>query len=131
MQDVHHIGIVFVICCFETDNLLVPFVPFRLVEYAQYFVQLVVDLAMQQWYLYDDAVVYQTVDEWVRVSMFHLLSVIINSLMTDVNHSFVNVADTMSQEIDRHHRNGISLVVAFLLYVFFGVVLQGKIAAET
>ena len=86
---------------------------------------------MQQRYLDDNAIVYQTVDERVGITMFHFLSVIIHSLMSHIDHSLVDVADAMPQEIDGNHRNGKSLVVTFLLYVFLRIVLQGKIATET
>ena len=131
VENVHHVGIVLVIGSFEANNLLCSLVPFRLVEDAQHLVQLVVDFAVQQRYLHDDAVVYQTVDEGVGVAMLHFLAVIVHSLMPHIDHGLVDVADAVPQEVDCHHRDGKSLVVAFLLHVFLGVVLQGKVAAET
>ena len=130
VQDVHHVGIVFVIVCVKTDNLLVSPIAFSLVENAQNLVQPVVYLAVKQRNLHDDTVVYQTVDERVGHAVLHFFAVVVECLVTYVHHRFLYVAHAVPQKIDGYHRQCVALVAAFLLHVLFCVILCGKIAAE-
>ena len=131
MQKVHHLRVVFVFIGFKTEYLLISFVSFGLVEHAQNLVELVVYFAVQKRYLHNDAVVRQTIDERVAITMLNYPAVVVNSFTTHIDHCFIDVSYAVTQEINGNHRNGKPLILSFLLHVFLGIVLQGKIAAET
>ena len=76
-DEVHHVGVILVQMLVQTDNLLTVGRTLRLVEYAKDLVQTVVYLPLQQGYLNDDAVVYQTVDEGVLLAVFHNVTVVV------------------------------------------------------
>ncbi len=130
MYEVHHVGVVLVKRLVEADDLLVFAVALRLVEHAEHLVQPVVDLAMQQRNLHDDAVVYQAVDEGVLVSVGHLRAIVVEGFVAHIDDGLVYVADAVPQEIHGHHGEGVSLSVAFLLHVLLRVVLCREITAE-
>ena len=113
----------------DVEHLGVACVLFALVEHAQHLLQSVVDLSTEQGNLYDDAVVRQTFYKRVRHAFRHLLSVVVISLMVDVDDWVGNVPHAVSQQIDRHHRVGVSFP-GVDLYVVFVAVLHAEVLSE-
>ena len=68
----------------------------RLLEDAQYAVELCIHLPVQQWYLYDDALVRQTVDKLVGNAMGHPLAVIASRFGLYIEHRLLDVAHAVA-----------------------------------
>ena len=104
-----HLVVAVVCCLVDVQHLLGASGLVRLVEDAQYLVQTVVNLTVQEGYLHDDAVVGQTVDKRVGQSFGHLPVVIVVRVAAHVEHRFLDVANLMAQQVDGHHGDGIAL----------------------
>ena len=85
---------------------------------------------MEQRYLDDDTVVYQAVDKRVLHAALNYLAIVVERVVSDINHSLVDVANTVAKQVNGNHGHGIALQLAFLHHVLLGVVLSGQIAAE-
>ena len=106
VEDTLHLAVVAVETVVETQQMLVRLVPVRLVEDAQHLVQAVVYLSVQTWYLHDDAVVRQAVDERVRQSFGDHLAVVVIRLVVHVDHRLLDVAHLVAQQVDGHRGQG-------------------------
>ena len=130
MEQVHHVGVVFVQFAVKVDNVLV-FVRYQcLVEHAQHLVEAVVNFAMQQRYLHNNAIVCETVDKGVRVAVRHLAAIIVKSLVINVHHRLFDVAHTVAKQIHGHHGHGVASLLFFLQHVFLGIVLGCQVTTE-
>ena len=100
-----------------------------LVEDAKHLFKTVVHLAAQQRYLHDDAVVLQTLHEWVRLGERHFVAVVVVHLVPCIDNGFVDVAHAVSEEIYGNGGKGV-FPVSVLAHVLLVVVLQGEILPE-
>ena len=101
-----------------------------LVKDAKHPIQLVVDLSVQAWNLYDDAFVGETLHKRVWQSLCHYVAVIVIRLAAYVEHRLLDVADFMSQQVNGHHGNGISPLV-LRQHVFNVSILCTEVLTET
>ena len=101
-----------------------------LIEHAQNLLEPVVHLAAQTWYLYDDAVVRQTVDKSVGQATGHQVLVVVVGLVLYVDDRLLDVAHLVTQNIDGNHRHGVPLA-AVGQDVLLALVLHAKVLPET
>ena len=85
-----------------------------LVEDAQYLVEAVVNASVQEWNLHDDTLMGKTPDERVGTFRFHDIPIVVIDVMVDVDDGNVDVFHFVSEQIDRHHWQG--MLVAAVLY---------------
>ena len=93
----------------EIQIVLVVLVYATLVEDAQHLVKPVVYLPVQTRYLYNDAVVVQAVYKLVGNALLQWLVVIVEGLVTHIDHGGLYIAHSMTQQIHSHHRNGVPI----------------------
>ena len=86
--------------------VMIVLVDAALVEDAEHLVQMIIDLAVQTGYLYKDAIVVQTVHKLVGDAFYDRFVLIVERLVANINDRIINVADSMSQQVDSHHRDG-------------------------
>ena len=110
VQDALHLSIVSVYLLIQAQHMLVAMLLTCLVEDAQHLVEAVIDLTMQTRYLHDDARVCQTVNKRIGQTLYHLIPVVVVSLMVDIEHRLFDVPHLVPKEIDSHHRQGIGTV---------------------
>ena len=103
----------------------------RLVEHAQHFLQPIVHLTMEKRYLHDNAVMDEALHEWVGNAIGHYIAIIIVSFMIDIEHWHIDVTNSMSQQVDGYHRNGIAVIVVLARHILRVAVLRTKILTET
>ena len=77
MQDMLHVGIILIDSVVNAQDAFVILVTARLIKDAQHHVQTVVDMSVQTGNLYDDAVMCQAVDERIRQSPRHDVTVVV------------------------------------------------------
>ena len=75
-----------------------------LVEYTQHHVQSVIYLSVQSGNLYDDAIVGQTLHEWVWQSFRHHFLIVVAGHVVDIQHRLLDIAYFVTKQIDSHHR---------------------------
>ena len=120
-----HVVVVGIDLFIQTEDMLIHFVLTSLVEDTQHHVQTVVDLSVQPRYLYDDAVVCQTLHEGIGQTFRHHVAIIVVRLVMDIDDWLLDVAHFMSQQIDG---NGGQRIVAF--HVLRVRVVHAEILAE-
>ena len=84
---------------------------------------------MQPGDLHDDAVVSQTVHKRIGKPLCHNLAVVVVRLPAHIQHRFLDVAYLVTQQIDRHHRDGVG-TATFRLHVGLVGILCPEILAE-
>ena len=131
MYDAHHFGVILIQVLLKVHHLLVFGEPLRLVKHAEHLVEMIVYLAMEQGNLHYNAVVDKTVDKRVFVAIGHLVAIVVHGFVAHINHRLVDVANTMPQQINGNHRNGVALVGTILEHVLLCIVLCGEVSAET
>ena len=114
----------------HVQEMLVVAAYVALVEDAQHLVQPVVYLPVQAWYLDDDAVVVQAVNELVGNSLRDGLLVVVESLVAHIHNWFVDVAHGVPQQVDGHHGQGMA-VGAVGHYVLWVLVVYAQVLSET
>ena len=80
-----------------------------LVKDAQHLVKPVVNLSVQAGYLYDNAVMVKTIDKLIWNTTRDELVVVIVRLVTDIDDGVFYLANGMSQQVDSHHRQGMTV----------------------
>ena len=92
----------------EVKHMLILGIDMRLIEDAQDFVQTIANLPVKAGYLHNDAVVSQTVDKGIRYALGDELLIVVVCLMADIDDRLLYITDTMAQQIDGHHRQGMT-----------------------
>ena len=85
---------------------------------------------MQQWNLYNDAIVGKAFYERFFIAVFHNVSVIVEYVVIDIYYRFLYIAHFVSQKVDSHHWVGKSFFVCFA-YVVFVAVLRTEILTKS
>ena len=129
MDDAKHLGIVLIIGLLQTQCLLVVAVLARLVKNTQHAVQPVAGTHMQPRNLHNDTVVGQAVHKRIGQPLCHHLTVVVVRLSAHIQHGFLDVAYLVSQQIDRHHRNGVG-TAAFRLHIGLVGILCPEVLTE-
>ena len=130
MKDVLHVGIVLIVGLVKFYKLPVVLLFVGLVKHAEHFVQSVVDLSVQEWYLYDDAVMDETVDKGVGKPLGYLVTVVIIRLMVDIKHGHVYISDPVPENIYSHHWNAVGRAHLLVNHVLGVGVLRAEILSE-
>ena len=130
MEHIHHVGIILIFVLVDVENLFVLRIFPRLVEYAEHFFKAVVHAPLQSRYLHYYTVVCKALHKRLLLSVLDHLSVVVVYIVVDVYHRLLDVAHTMSEQIDRHHGVG-ETFGRVAAYVQFVAVLRTKILAET
>ena len=130
MEHIHHVGIALIFVLVNIEDLFVFSVFLRLVKNTQHCFKAVVHAAFEPWYLHYDAVVSETLHEWLFLAVSHHVAVVVIHVVVHVDDGFLNVAYAMAEQVHRHHGIGVALwrVVA---YVYLIAVLRAEVLAET
>ena len=127
-DDELHLRVVGIAGVVDVQDTVVLAVLLRLVEDAQQLFKPVVYTAVQQGNLYDDAAVGQALHKGVRHALGHEAVVIVRGMVVDVEHGLLDVAHTVSQQVDGHHGHGMPAVLCHVTRI---LVLKAQILAET
>ena len=100
-----------------------------LVETEQDLFQIGVDTTVKQRYLHDNAVVGEARHKRVLHAAYHFVAVIVIRLVADIKHRLIDLANSVTQNINRHHGQGM-LLGTLAHHVLLLVVLRTKILAE-
>jgi len=130
VQHIHHVVVVGIFVLVNLKHLLCVALNIGLVEHAQHLLQTVVDIALQSWYLHNDAVVRKTLYKRFGIALGNDVAVIVENVMVYVYYRLLDVAHLMAKQIDSHHRIGKALFVG-LADIVLVVVLCTKILAES
>ena len=130
VKHIHHVVVVGIFVLVNLKHLLCVALYIGLVEHAQHLLQTVVDIALQTWYLHDDAVVRKALYKRFCIALSNNVAVIVENVMVYVYYRFLDVAYLMAKQIDSHHRIGKALFVC-LADIVLVVVLCSKILAES
>ena len=130
MQHVQHVVVVSILVLVYLEHLLRVALNLGLVEHAEYLLETIVHIAVQKRYLNDDTVMGETLHEWLFAAFLHDVAVIVEHVVIDVYYRFVDISDTVSEEIYSHHRVSKAFLV-FFAYVALVAVLCSEILAET
>ena len=101
-----------------------------LVETEQDLFQIGVDTTVKQRYLHDNAVVGEARHKRVLHAAYHFVAVIVIRLVADIKHRLIDLANPVTQNIHRHHGQGM-LLGTLAHHVLLPVVLCAEILAET
>ena len=126
----HHFVIAVEFIFVYAQHLIVSFFPLALVENAEHFVKSVIHASPQSRNLHDDAVVNQTVDESIGNTLYDGPSIVVQGLVFDVDHGFLDVPHLVSEQIYGNHGYAISFVFAILEDVFRIGILCSEVLAE-
>ena len=74
---------------------------------------------------------HKAVDKGVGQSFAHLVALIVECLVIHIKHRLLNITHTMTQEVNRDHRYGISFRIVFLKNIFGVSVVSAKILTES
>ena len=96
MKDGLHVVVVDIQAVIEMQEVFITSVGLCLVEHAQHLVKPVVDLPVQTRYLYDDAVVGQTVDKGIGESFGHPTLIVVVGFVMYVDDGFFYIAHLMA-----------------------------------
>ena len=113
----------------DAQQLGIALVLMRLVEDAQHPIQPCVHLSAQQGYLYDDALVRQTLDKGIRHALGHQPALVVAHVVLHVEHRLADVAHAVAQQVDHHHGQSILFSLA-QHHVFRVAILTGQVLAE-
>ena len=127
VQDTFHLSIITVSTVVNLQQAVVVLVPAGLVKDAQHHVKPVVYMTVQTRNLNNDAVMRQTVHKSVWKTLCHDVVIIVTRLVAHVQHGFLNVPHLMAQQIDGHHRQGMTSI----RHVFRVRIVHAQILPET
>ena len=130
MQHVQHVVVVGILVLVYLEHLLRVALNLGLVEHAEHLLETIVHIAVQKRYLNDDTVMGETLHEWLFAAFLHDVAVIVEHVVIDVYYRFIDISDTVSEEIYSHHRVSKAFLV-FFAYVALVAVLCSEILAET
>ena len=77
VDDTHHFLVAYVCRLINFHHLLVMLASVALVKETQYRVKPITHLTMQTRYLYDNAIMSQTVDKWIGQTFCHQFAVVV------------------------------------------------------
>ena len=130
MQHVQHVVVVGILVLVYLEHLLRVALHLGLVEHAEHFLQPVIHIAVQKRNLNDDAVMGKAFYKGLFAAFLHDVAVIVEHVVIDIHYRFIDISDTVSEEIYSHHRIGKAFLV-FFAYVALVAVLRSEILAET
>ena len=130
MQYVQHVVVVSILVLVYLKHLLRVALHLSLVEHAEHLFQPVVHIAMQKRNLYDDAIMGKTLHKGLFAAFLHNVAVIVKHVVIYVHYRFIDISDTVSEEIYSHHRVSKAFLV-FFAYVALVAVLRSKVLTET
>ena len=130
MQHVQHVVVVGILVLVYLEHLLRVALHLGLVEHAEYLLETIVHIAVQKRYLNDDTVMGKAFYERLFAAFLHDVAVIVEHVVIDVYYRFIDISDTVSEEIYSHHRVSKAFLV-FFAYVALVAVLCSEILAET
>ena len=129
MDDILHIVVTFIRLFVKSKDMRVILVSLGLVEDTQNLVQPIVYLPVKQRYLNYYAIVNKTLDEWIGHTLGNHIAIIVVGLMINIDHWLLNIANTVTQEVDGNHRDCIPFF-AILADIPLIAILSPKILAE-
>ena len=107
-------------------------VTLRLVKHTEYLIKTIIDNSMEQRDLNYNTVMHKTLHKGIRHALCHFTALIVVSFMTDIEHRYVDIANPVTHDIDRHHRISETFVIALLLVnIVLVTVLSSEILAKT
>ncbi len=106
MEHVHHVCIVLIFLVIDIEHLLIVQILLGLVKNAQHTLKPVVHLSLEQGYLHNNAIMGETFHKRFFLSLRHDLSIIVEHIMVDIDHRFLDVAHAMAKQINSYHRIG-------------------------
>ena len=106
-----HLCIPFIFRIVYSQYLAVAAVFVCLVKHAEHLYETVVHMPVQIWNLYYYAVVDEALHEWVRHTLGYLNAIVVVGFVIDIKHRLLNIPHAVPKQIDRYHRNAISVWV--------------------
>ena len=115
----------------DIEHLSVPPVFIALIENAEHLYEPVVDATVQQWNLHDDTIVHKAFHKRIGHTLRHFCSIVVVGFMPHIQNRFLDVAHTMSEQVDCDHRDAVTIRIVILQYIVGICILSAKILAET